>query len=138
MPFNSLLSSISPYSSNESTKKLLTDWCDKPWDNELDKFAWVIALAEKNEAIGIFLVELDDIHTVQIHYGISKSSLYTTKKHRPYSLRHRHREATKCLAVAIHLNPAIHCGTLFHHCTFLDLNKNIQKRHHQIYLKARL
>lgn len=59
-----------PHIHIEQTKKFLTEWCEAPWDQGSDKFAWVIASADTDRGIGIFLVELKDTHSAQIHYGI--------------------------------------------------------------------
>ena len=44
-----------------------------PWDKESNKFSWVIALAGTNEGIGIVLVELENKHSAQIHFGIGSN-----------------------------------------------------------------
>ena len=54
----------------DQTRQFLNEWCHMPWDNELGKFAWVVALAGTNEGIGVVLAELEDKHAVQIHFGI--------------------------------------------------------------------
>ncbi len=61
-----------PHANIEQTSKFLNDWCIKPWIEESPRFAWVIALADTNEAIGVFLVESEG-HKAEIHYGISPS-----------------------------------------------------------------
>jgi [ribosomal protein S5]-alanine N-acetyltransferase len=58
-----------PHHRVEQTADFLNNWCKVAWSRELDQFAWVIALRNTNEAIGIFIVELDR-HKAQIHYGI--------------------------------------------------------------------
>lgn len=60
-----------PHTSVEQTCLFLNEWCIASWINESNRFAWVIALTNSDEAIGVFLVE----HTqdeAQIHYGISR------------------------------------------------------------------
>jgi ribosomal-protein-alanine N-acetyltransferase len=59
-----------PHADISQTRDFIKSWCDLPWENEQNKFAWVIA--NKNEAIGLFLVECDNNHGIEIHYGISK------------------------------------------------------------------
>lgn len=62
-----------PHFCVDQTKKFLAEWCDIPWDIEQMKFAWVIAMAKTNQGIGVFLVNLIDAKTAQIHYGISQA-----------------------------------------------------------------
>lgn len=59
-----------PHLHINQTREFLKEWCETPWDKESNKFAWVIAEIETNKGIGIFLVELEDTSTAQIHYGI--------------------------------------------------------------------
>lgn len=61
-----------PHANILETAKFLSEWCEIPWQNERNKFAWVVALKNTNEAIGVFFVEVDG-HKAQIHYGISRA-----------------------------------------------------------------
>ena len=60
-----------PHNNIDQTEHFLKNWCTIPWHNESNQFGWVIALADSDEAIGIFLVELD-AHKAQVHYGIAR------------------------------------------------------------------
>ncbi|WP_198009994.1 GNAT family N-acetyltransferase, partial [Legionella tunisiensis] len=60
-----------PHTTIEQTLQFLGKWCDFAWKENLPEFAWVIALRNTNEAIGVFLVMLKEENT-QIHYGISR------------------------------------------------------------------
>ncbi len=60
-----------PHINIEQTTKFLKDWCINSWIEESNQFAWVIALKDTDEAIGVFLVEIEG-HKV-IHYGISRA-----------------------------------------------------------------
>jgi len=58
-----------PHTVIDQTQSFLNTWCKTAWDTASQQFAWVIALQETDEAIGVFLVELEG-HRAQIHYGI--------------------------------------------------------------------
>lgn len=60
-----------PHSKIEQTEKFLERWCIEPWSKESNNFAWIVALSANNEAIGVFIVDVDN-HKAQIHYGIGK------------------------------------------------------------------
>jgi ribosomal-protein-alanine N-acetyltransferase len=62
-----------PHTNTEQTAKFLKEWCDAPWDEEDNKFAWVVALKETDEAIGVFLVCLQESYKAEIHYGIARN-----------------------------------------------------------------
>ena len=59
-----------PHENIEQTKIFLHEWCSLPWVSDNNRWGWIIALADTNKAIGIFLVELED-QKAQIHYGVS-------------------------------------------------------------------
>lgn len=61
-----------PHTHINQTKEFIKTWCDLPWVEEQNKFAWVIADANKNQAIGFFLVDCKKNSTIEIHYGINK------------------------------------------------------------------
>lgn len=61
-----------PHVNIEQTTNFLKDWCINSWVEESNRFAWVIALEDTDEAIGVFLVEIEG-HKAQIHYGISRA-----------------------------------------------------------------
>lgn len=61
-----------PHLHVNQTQNFLNSWCDNAWDYDLGKFGWVIASAESDEPIGVFLVMLEE-HKAQIHFGISKN-----------------------------------------------------------------
>ena len=61
-----------PHKEIYQTKQFLTKWCDIAWKVDSPEFAWVVALKNTNEAIGVFLVEREE-HRAQIHYGISSN-----------------------------------------------------------------
>ncbi|MBA3537563.1 MAG: GNAT family N-acetyltransferase [Tatlockia sp.] len=61
-----------PHRKIEETSHFLTKWCQIAWEEKLPNFAWVIALKNTNEAIGIFLAMYEG-EKVQIHYGISRN-----------------------------------------------------------------
>jgi ribosomal-protein-alanine N-acetyltransferase len=60
-----------PHKEVSETKSFLNKWCCDAWTKDSSDFAWVIALKETNEAIGVFLVQ-EDGHKAQIHYGIGQ------------------------------------------------------------------
>lgn len=60
-----------PHRKIEETSLFLTKWCQIAWEEKLSNFAWVIALRDSNEAIGLFLVMCEGVK-VQIHFGISR------------------------------------------------------------------
>lgn len=72
LPERSYFLSRNPYKNIDQAKDFLTLWCDLPWEKEKNKFAWVIANANENKAMGLFLIILDDNQDIEIHYGISK------------------------------------------------------------------
>ncbi len=59
-----------PHCDISQTSLFLTQWCKIPWNSDCNQFAWVISLMETKQAIGVFLVEIDE-YNAQIHYGIS-------------------------------------------------------------------
>ena len=61
-----------PHVNIEQTTKFLKDWCKDSWIDESNRFAWVITLVDTDEAIGVFLVEIEG-HKAQIHYGVSRA-----------------------------------------------------------------
>jgi ribosomal-protein-alanine N-acetyltransferase len=56
----------------EQTLNFLKTWGQSAWENHLPDFAWVIALKETNEPIGVFIVKLQN-QQAQIHFGISRN-----------------------------------------------------------------
>ena len=71
-PHSSRFLTRQPHSNTNQTAQFLNDWCDKPWEQEFTKFAWVVSLKKNNEAIGVFLVSEDGQHKAEIHYGIGR------------------------------------------------------------------
>jgi ribosomal-protein-alanine N-acetyltransferase len=61
-----------PHASTQQTAKFLKEWCNDPWDEEDTKFAWVVALKDTDEPIGVFIVCLQESYKAEIHYGISR------------------------------------------------------------------
>lgn len=61
-----------PYTQVEQANRMLENWCNNYWDIGQEKFAWVIATADKDEAIGLFFIVGEKNQAIQIHYGISK------------------------------------------------------------------
>jgi [ribosomal protein S5]-alanine N-acetyltransferase len=60
-----------PHANSDDTATFLDNWCNQSWDKNSEKFAWVVALAETNEAIGVFLVDCEG-HKAQIHFGVGR------------------------------------------------------------------
>lgn len=54
------------------TLNFLNLWCKSAWENNLPDFAWVIALQETNEPIGVFIVKSQQ-NRAEIHYGINRN-----------------------------------------------------------------
>ncbi len=71
--YSSMFLTRKPYTEIDQTKKFLNEWCHLPWDNEFEKFAWVVAVGSTNESIGVILVELENTCVAQIHFGISSN-----------------------------------------------------------------
>jgi ribosomal-protein-alanine N-acetyltransferase len=69
-PYSARFLTRKPHIHIDQTRKFLNEWCNEPWDSECKRFAWVIALANTNESVGVFLVELENNNTAQLHYGI--------------------------------------------------------------------
>lgn len=67
---SSLYLTRQPHQNLEQTRLFLKTWCETPWKTDCNQFAWVISLKSTNQAIGLFLVEIEE-HKAQIHYGIS-------------------------------------------------------------------
>lgn len=61
-----------PHNNIEQTRSFLSKWCDAYWKNNHHEFAWVIADKITNEAIGVFIVSINN-NEAQIHFGISRS-----------------------------------------------------------------
>ena len=60
-----------PHTDREQTIRFLNKWCDLAWGEDSLEFAWVVALENTNEAVGVFLVTVEG-HKAQIHYGIGR------------------------------------------------------------------
>lgn len=60
-----------PHAHLEQTQQFLDKWCNLAWDKESDNISWVVSLASNDEAIGLFIVNLEG-HKAQIHFGIRK------------------------------------------------------------------
>lgn len=60
-----------PHSHVDKTAVFLKKWCDTSWQNDSNHFAWVVSLAENNEAMGVFIVMIDE-HKAQVHFGIGR------------------------------------------------------------------
>jgi ribosomal-protein-alanine N-acetyltransferase len=60
-----------PHKDANQTQAMLDTWCEKRWDEPGAPFAWVIALRESDEPVGLFLAIPQD-HATQIHYGIAR------------------------------------------------------------------
>lgn len=60
-----------PHIKIEQTEQFLEKWCIQSWSKESNNFAWIVALSSSNEAIGVFIVDIEN-HKAQIHYGIGK------------------------------------------------------------------
>ncbi len=71
-PECSLFLTRRPHAHVNETATFLNKWCDISWEKECNEFAWVISLAENNEAIGVFLVSIDG-HKAQIHFGVGRN-----------------------------------------------------------------
>lgn len=61
-----------PHYDMVQTTEFLKKWCDTPWQKENKQFAWVVSLAENNEAIGVFIVDIEG-HKAQIHFGLGQN-----------------------------------------------------------------
>lgn len=61
-----------PHTHITQTKNFIKQWCELPWKQKHNRFAWVIATAHLNIPIGLFLIDADNDGNIEIHYGITK------------------------------------------------------------------
>ena len=60
-----------PHTQIEQTTEFLNKWCKINWEKDSNHFSWVVSHIENDEAIGIFLVSIED-HKAEIHFGLGK------------------------------------------------------------------
>jgi len=59
----------SPHRHIDQTKQFLNSWAS--WEKESNNFCWVVGMASNDEAIGIFIANIDG-HKAEVHFGIRR------------------------------------------------------------------
>jgi ribosomal-protein-alanine N-acetyltransferase len=60
-----------PHTHIEQTQKFLDKWCNLAWEVEDENFSWVVSLASNDEAVGVFIVIIEE-REAQVHFGIRR------------------------------------------------------------------